>query len=162
MSVEAWVAISLLIPTVVIAVLQSRQAKRQRVRDFELAYIQRYWQIYDRLALLIPERSRVECSTPLDDAQYSACVSYIDLCEDELDVRAAGWVSDSTWKLWTASIEDVFNDEILASVWKEVSSSSGRYSRLRAAKRQPHTDKLKDPCEVPRAAKWLRGLTGQY
>jgi len=91
--VEAWIALIVGIVAAAVALAQARQTKRQRVRDFELVFVQRYWQLYDRFAPFVRARQGGPASVedPTDE-QYSAIVAYIDLCEDELAIREAGWV----------------------------------------------------------------------
>jgi hypothetical protein len=75
---------------------------RQMHRDFEMLYVQRYWAIMDK------RRSEWR-NNPLGHAQLHAedevlIRDYLQLCEDEIDLRSLGRVTDNTWSFWAAAI----------------------------------------------------------
>jgi hypothetical protein len=85
------------------AVIGLRQARIQRMRQFESMFVQRYWKLMDDLSLqawqgMPPRRSRV---SPGDEKAVRA---YYQLCEDEMELRSEGWISTPTWKLWAKGI----------------------------------------------------------
>ena len=88
---------------VYLAVIGLRQARVQRVRQFESMFVQRYWKLMDDLSLqawqgMPRRRGRV---APADEKAVRA---YFQLCEDEMELRAEGWISTPTWKLWAKGI----------------------------------------------------------
>lgn len=86
---------------VVFAVFQVVGARTQRHREFENLYVQRYWQILDRL----PDRLYLnhEIRVPRRDERRLA-VAYLRLCEDEVDLRKQGFITDRTWAIWSEGI----------------------------------------------------------
>lgn len=83
---------------VVFAILQLIGARAAKHRDFENLYVQRYWNLMDGFrgnpwtAMSIrqlPRRDR------------SRVMAYLQLCEDELDLRRNGFVSTKTWGIWS-------------------------------------------------------------
>jgi hypothetical protein len=59
-----------------------RQAYRQRLRQFEEQYVQRYWALLDKFSLEVLKGSSIEQIGPDDE---KAIRSYFFLCEDELE-----------------------------------------------------------------------------
>jgi hypothetical protein len=120
------------------AMVQLRQLRKQRMRDFEDLFVQRYWNIMDRLSL-----AAIECDVPEDRAVAAgdrlAVVAYLRLCEDELDLRGEGWISGDTWQIWHAGMVSQLRRWPFADVWKDVSAreetegTSGQFIQLRQA-----------------------------
>ena len=79
-----------------------RQVYLGRMRQFEFMYVQRYWSILDRLSLdaLKGKPSSIEHQ----QADEKVAWAYLQLCEDELEMRAEGWLGNSTYKIWRSSI----------------------------------------------------------
>lgn len=108
MEVSDWITLGVTIPGVVVAFLSVRASLYIRRRQFEDIYIQRYWQLNER----IPPELRVQLRTPppeptledLDPGQLRVLWDYLLLCEDEIDLRATGQVTDETWAIWRDSI----------------------------------------------------------
>ena len=69
------------------AVLQLRELSKQRRRDFENLFVQRYWKIMDDLSL-----EAIECTTPdggvVSSSDKKAVIAFLTLSEDELDLRS--------------------------------------------------------------------------
>jgi hypothetical protein len=80
------------------ALIPFRQAQKQRLRDAEQWYVERYWAIQDRIDVKIVG-GRLQ-KLPTDKDLYDE----LRLCEDELDLRRAGFITNSTWDLWSPSI----------------------------------------------------------
>lgn len=84
-----------------------------RRREFEDIYVQRFWTIHDR----IPTKFRVELQDPnfefsdedLNEDEKKVLWDYLMLCEDELDLRKQGQVTDETWDVWRPSITGSLN-----------------------------------------------------
>jgi hypothetical protein len=70
-----------------------RQAYRARLRQFEEKYVERYWSILDKLSL---EALRLSGQS-LTSEDEQAIRRYILLCEDELEMRKSGYISDATY-----------------------------------------------------------------
>lgn len=80
------------------AVFQLVAVRTQRHRDFENLYVQRYWELLDRM----PDSLYLnhEISAPSPDERRLA-VAYLRLCEDEDedDLRKQGFRTDRTWTI---------------------------------------------------------------
>lgn len=75
---------------------------RQMHRDFEMLYVQRYWAIMDKRR---PEwRNNPIGHTTLHPEDEVLIRDYLQLCEDEVDLRSLGRVTDSTWGFWATAI----------------------------------------------------------
>ena len=150
--------ISLLVAflALIVAFYQSSLARRQRVRDFEMIYVQRYWSVIDRI-----RSPRSGGSIPMPCEQERPDIElYLELCEDEVDVRRLGLVSDSTWEIWSDAIVGALHREPYATVWRELSESTPeRFKNLHEIQRQIRIGALCDPCATPRWRRMLRGLT---
>lgn len=67
-------------------------------RELEMAYVQRYWQLMDgRSDTFVLTRE----PEPADEVVISR---YLQLCEDELELRSLGRVTDATWAFWSKSM----------------------------------------------------------
>src|SRR5580658_3991181 len=82
---------------VLAAVFSLRQSNRERLRQFEAMYVQRYWSVLDQLSLDALAGSTKE---PPSEADLKAIRAYLFLCEDELEMRGRGYIADSTYKIW--------------------------------------------------------------
>jgi hypothetical protein len=151
-----------------------RQAYRARLRQFEERYVERYWSILDSLSLAA--LSIAKLSPDRDDEL--AIRKYIFLCEDELQMRKNGYISDSTYYEWADGMLDQFRQPMFAEVWNQVRSKAGEhkegafaYENLKslldsvAGKENWIRDDLKraDPLRsytVVRAIRGLKGITG--
>jgi hypothetical protein len=141
-----------------------RQSYRERLRQFEARYVERYWKIQDGLSLKVIKGSRPD---KLSDDDEKAIRSYIVLCEDELEMRHYGYIADGTYELWGEGIRSQLTQHYYASVWKEVeneigTSSASQYDYLRALM---SADKVtagdsSDPLQMGRRQRILRGLRG--
>jgi hypothetical protein len=74
-----------------------RQSYRERIRQFESMYVERYWKILDQLSL---KAIKALPTGRIGRADEKAIRSYILLCEDELQMRKNGYVSDSAYYAW--------------------------------------------------------------
>lgn len=84
---------------VLCAILQFFEARKQRCRDADQWYVERYWELQDKKSIRRRLDGSVVISVPLQTLHQE-----LRLCEDELDARASGWVSNSSWKIWAPSI----------------------------------------------------------
>ncbi|WP_298585288.1 hypothetical protein [uncultured Kocuria sp.] len=87
---------------------QLRAALYVRRREFEDIYVQRYWQISDRMD--VTTRMSTFTQTPawtdedMEGVKGKLVWDYLSLCEDEVDLRRAGHITDETWAIWRTSI----------------------------------------------------------
>lgn len=156
----------------VIGVLFSlRQAYRARLRQFEEKYVERYWSILDCLSL--EAMSVAEMSPGRDDEL--AIRRYIFLCEDELQMRKNGYISDSTYCEWADGMLEQFRQPMFSEVWDQVRKEADErkegafaYENLKslldsvAGKESWDNDDLcrADPLKSHTAVRFVRGLKG--
>lgn len=86
---------------IVFAVLQLVGDRAQRHREFENLYVQRYWALLDRMSYELYCGSGSESKEDL-----RTVIAYLRLCEDEIDLRQQGFVSDQTWRIWAWGIRE--------------------------------------------------------
>jgi hypothetical protein len=120
-----------------VAVLQLRAAGKQRRREFEYLFVQRYWKIMDDLSL-----EAIECTKPdggvVSSSDRTAVITFLTLSQDELDLRARRWISTDTWELWRVGMTTHLRRWPFDVVWKEVrdresGAVDGQFSPLRKA-----------------------------
>ena len=171
---------------VLIAVVGLRQARKQRLRQFEGFYVERYWKLMDQLSVAVL-RGRGKGSSSDDDEKIVR--AYLLLCEDELDLRADGWISDATWRIWGKEIRAQIEHWPFREIWNSIKEESPEQSepgfhRLREFTAPPEERghcklweqlgpgsrflhhfivKLEedDPCSVSFWRRWVRGLNGK-
>lgn len=67
-------------------------------RELEMAYVSRYWQLMDdRSPSFVLTREAGE-------GDEVVIFRYLQLCEDEIELRKLGRVTDATWKFWAKSM----------------------------------------------------------
>lgn len=103
MSLSDWADFGAILTAVavVFAVLQVVTARTQRHREFENMYVQRYWEILDRMTDRMYLNHEISRPTP-DELRLA--VAYLRLSEDELDLRKQGFITDRTWAIWSEGI----------------------------------------------------------
>ena len=156
---------------VIFAVWQLREAKIQRLRQFEDFYIQRYWTLMDALSypalrgmLIAPPAGSTDGPAPdVEESDLRAAFAYLILCEDEAELRAAGWVTDATWRLWCTYIAGQVERYPFAVAWAEVRASvpdgTGRdFQHLRSIVHHASRGGQYDPCRMSGPKRLLRGL----
>lgn len=74
--------------------IRLRQSNRERLRQFEALYVQRYWSILDQLSL--EALAGLSAGSPYE-GDLKAVRAYMLLCEDELEMRGRGYIADSTY-----------------------------------------------------------------
>lgn len=100
--------------TIAFAAVQLIFHTRQMHRDFESLYVQRYWALMDRRTPSFAlDRVPTEGDRPIIRA-------YLQLSEDEIDLRRLGRVTDHTWAYWSGAIVDQcstvgYQEELLAT-----------------------------------------------
>lgn len=145
--------------TLVVAIVTVRAANIQRRRQFETIYVQRYWALIDQLSL---DALRGDQQDPIDAADQRVARFYLRLCEDELELRQAGWITDETWRIWEAGIVAQLQRWPFDQVWQEVSRETGQdglaerpeeFTLLRA-----FLADQKDP--LTKVSRWTQGVRG--
>jgi hypothetical protein len=107
---------------VVVAILAVGAAHLQRRRQFETIYVQRYWVLMDQLSLdAIKGRERPQ----INPTDQHVIRSYLRLCEDELELRREGWISEETWAIWRTGILAQIQRWPFKAVWCEVDRQTG-------------------------------------
>jgi hypothetical protein len=138
-----------------------RQTYRERLRKFEEMYIQRYWKILDQLSL-----DALKGSDPprIDAADEKVIRSYLFLCEDELEMRQHGYISDDTYKVWADGMRDQLLQPIFANTWKQVHEEAKAhrtfpYEHLRHLLNSADSS-TGDPLTMSPLRRRVRGLAG--
>jgi hypothetical protein len=103
------------------------QARRWRAEVFEAIYLQRYWQLMDRLSL---EALRAIAVGPVRGDDEKTVRNYLGLCEDELEMRARGAISDGTWRVWGPAMLVQLQQWPFSEVWREVQRDAPTDPRL--------------------------------
>jgi hypothetical protein len=137
------------------AVYSLRQSYRERLRQFEAMYVERYWSLLDQLSL---GALRGSSYSKIDETDERAIRAYIRLCEDELEMRQNAYIGDTTYRIWSDAICEQFTQPMFQEVWKAVrEESTFPYG---------HTERLLtkgndyDPLQMRPWRRQLRGLAG--
>jgi hypothetical protein len=139
---------------VLAAVFGLRQSNRERLRQFEAMYVQRYWSILDQLSLGALGMSASD-SVSADDKK--AIRAYLFLCEDELEMRGRGYIADSTYRIWSEAAKAQLEQPMFQEVWNQLTKEATfPYQHLNALLSNPSYD----PLTVRFLRRWLRGLAG--
>lgn len=97
-----------------------RQSYRERLRQLESRYVERYWKILDQLSLDALRATAKTKNPKVSPCDERAIRSYIILCEDEVELRKNGYISDATYKEWTDGIRGQFLNPMFQKVWNQV------------------------------------------
>ena len=144
---------------VLLALLSLRAARLQRRRQFEMIYVQRYWTLMDGLTVDALAGRRTSCLQPQDE---KVALAYIRLCEDQLELRHAGWISDETWKIWSSGLQAQLTrrwpfNEVWGNV-REVNEQLGEHGELTLLIK--YTRDPQDPyLALPRLIRFWRAIT---
>lgn len=138
---------------IVAVVLQLRQVQKQRIRDFEGRFLQRYWGLMDRLPADV-----VLGSPPDGDASEkgrAVFAMYLRLCEDECEQRQLLWVSSVTWDIWADGIREQLITGPFAGLWSEEEERfADQFTMLRGV-----LGRRTDPAaSKSRLTRWARGV----
>jgi len=113
---------------VLIAAFSLFLSARQQKRQFESFYIQRYWNLMDQLSLEVIRGNH--SGSGLNSTDEKVVLGYLRLCEDELELRAGGWISHRTWGVWRKGIHCQLRREPYAQLWASIDAEN-------AAQEQP-------------------------
>ena len=141
--------------------LSLRQSYKERLRQFEAMYVQRYWKIMDQLSL---DALKGSSSDELIESDNKAIRSYILLSDDELEMRKNGYIADSTYVLWADGIRSQLGQPMFAKIWKQIETEVRKHDPLPYIhlRRLLGPESVKD-CDPLKASWWrhrLRGLSG--
>jgi hypothetical protein len=129
--VDAWSLVLQIATLIAVAVAawQLMFQSRQMHRDFETLYVARYWALMDRRSLpfVLTGAPRKSDRGVIDQ--------YLQLCEDEIDCRRIGRVTDSTWRFWRAAIVDQVSERSYRRFLDSLPDD--RFPRLRTLLREP-------------------------
>jgi hypothetical protein len=139
-----------------------RQSYLERLQQFEAKYVERYWHIIDQLSL---DALRGTSPVLITDDDSRIIRSYILLCEDELEMRKNGYISDSTYDLWADGIQGQFQQSMFKEIWDQVKKENVRnqtfpYEHLRQLLDEEERTSSYDPLTMPGWRRWIRGLAG--
>ncbi len=122
---------------IVFAAWQLLFHSRQMHRELENLYVQRYWELMDQRS----ESFTVEGDPKPSDRRVIH--AYLQLCEDEIDLRRLGRVTDNTWKFWCEAIRSQATSPSYASFLS--TAPADRWPLLRELTAQPAAyDPLRD------------------
>ncbi|MER6601599.1 hypothetical protein ACH4TM_12535 [Streptomyces parvus] len=130
---------------------------RSRVKQIEDDYVRRYWQTLDLLPsdALVNRRPR----RTSDEARRAARL-YLRLCEDEMELRAMGWVGKRTWAEWSPGIRAQLRQWPVDVEWERITNGDlkagtrDQFMQLKELDRNPRHD----PCKRHIIVRIWRGL----
>lgn len=108
------------------AVIQLAAVRRQEHRQFENLYVQRYWQIIDRLSADFRLRRTRD---NLSERDLLALLSYLELCEDEADLYESGRITRETWNVWKAGIDSMLEEDVFRAILED--SEADKFMTIR-------------------------------
>lgn len=120
---------------IVVTAWQLLYHARQMHRDLEMEYVRQYWTIMSRASDEWLE-SFFE-SEPPTKSDYRVLLDYLHLCEDEIELRANGRVTDNTWAIWVAAISQMVQQPGVKKVIDELPVGKARGLRTLMAQLEP-------------------------
>ena len=117
MTLSDWANIATIVTAVAIffALLSLIGDRRQRHREFENLYVQRYWAILDRQSADF----RLGVKDKIGKSDRALALDYLRLCEDELELRKLGLVTKQTWNSWAEGIKNGINNPLCRELMDE-------------------------------------------
>lgn len=96
---------------VILAAIQIRHVNRQMHRELEMQYLLRFWTLMDRRS------GRLKAKGRTSRADRVLLGEYLSLCEDQIQLRELGRVTNHTWRYWSRDIRamcasDPVNNEV--------------------------------------------------
>lgn len=127
-----------------VAIWQLLFHARQMHRDLEMHFVDQYWKIMESTS----DKWRLSGfeikTTSKEDIR--AIYEYLQLCEDEIDLRMNARVTDSTWEFWARGIAATLNNANFRKVLDSLPKSSFPRLREMISSKNPDTyDPLKKP-----------------
>ena len=118
-----------------LAAIQIRHVDRQMHREHEMQYLLRFWQLMDRRSRTLKLKMRATRDDKI------LLQEYLGLCEDQVQLRRLGRVTDHTWEFWKQDIRAMC---VSPPVAKELASSNIEdYPHLRSLLASPTYDPIK-------------------
>lgn len=108
---------------------------RQMHRDLEMTYVLQYWKIIGKTSLAW--RKTYFSGEPVTDDDEFAILQYLQLCEDELDLRRNARVTDSTWSIWAVAIYGTMQKKAFLDVLEQSPEDSFKEIHLMMASNNP-------------------------
>lgn len=142
---------------VIAAVFGLRQSYRERLCQFEAMYVQRYWSILDLLS--VDALSSSAAGHP-GQADEKAIRAYLLLCEDELEMRARGYIADGTYRIRADGIRSQLSQPMFEHVWHKVSGEAAFPYEHLVALCGSQEGQSYDPLSAGLLWRWMRGLAG--
>ena len=136
-----------------VAVWQLLFHARQMHRDLEMHFVAQYWQIMARAST--EWRLTHYLGKPVTQSDKHVLYDYLQLCEDEVDLRANARVTDSTWALWAGAIASMVSIEHFAAAVNEAPKNV--FPRLRNMMSVMNPDTY-DPLKKPLVWRRFHGL----
>ena len=130
---------------VVFPVFPYFKARRQRRQDADNWCVEPYWQLQDRKTPVRNNDGTVRVDVP-----FEVMFAELRLCEDELDARADGRVTNNSWRLWSESILSLRDNEQSIAL---LDATPGELTQLREFLKT-----AKDPITNCRFKQFWRGL----
>lgn len=136
MALSDWADVATIVTAgaVVVAILSFIGDRSQRHREFESLYVQRYWAIQDRQSPDV----RLGRKRRLRKADRALALDYLRLCEDELEIRKLGLVTNRTWKVWSDAIKSGIATPLAQELLAERSSEFEYVRRFALDLRDPY------------------------
>lgn len=131
---------------VVFALVQFFQSRKQRCRDADQWYVDRYWLLQDQKSVKRRIDGSIKTVVPLHILHAE-----LRLCEDELDARANGWVTNDSWTVWSPSIIAMAND-------RQAMSLLERLPRTEMVRLREYLLDSKDPQQISVLTQVWRGI----
>ena len=138
---------------IIVAIWQLLFHARQMHRDLEMHYVDQYWKIMHstttewRLTYFIGNQVNIEDRRAIQD--------YLQLCEDEIELRANARVTDSTWHIWAGAISDMLSIPVFADAL--AASPNGLLGNLKQMMASP-IPKEYDPLAHSKVWRRIHGL----
>ncbi len=137
---------------VLLAGVSLRGAQLQRNRQFESLYVQRYWSLMDRLSYEAGKRAPYET---LGENDKKTLQQYLRLCEDQIEMRALGAITRSTYIIWATGMKGELQREPVKGAFAEAQQDNTHpLVHLRALAQSDDFD----PDERSRIVRWLEGV----
>lgn len=133
---------------IILVLIQLVGERSARHRSFESLYVQRYWTLADRIAKVSTDSSSPDTLNPEVER---ACIAYLRLCEDQLELRENGHVTDATWTVWSWGMKQELKTPRYVTLLEEQSPTE--LIQLREFLQHG-----KDPLKKRLLPKWWAGL----
>lgn len=140
---------------VLLGVLQIRYVNQQMHRELEMQYLERFWAVMDRRSLGLKLEEAGSTGDQVSREDQAVLREYLALCEDQIELRKLGRVTDHTWGYWREDIRNMCQSETLrAALARE---GQDHYPHLRELAGGEQGSQY-DPLEMVKLRRLMRGL----